>query len=72
MDANQKISGLEGVEKEWVGTKIHWELYELGEQRTLLKFKHEGLVSDLVCFDFCSQSWHRFLHESLVDYLAEN
>jgi len=70
IDANQKINGLEGVEKEWVGTKIHWELHELNEQRTLLKFRHEGLVPEFVCFDFCSESWERFLHGSLMNYLA--
>lgn len=70
IDANQKISGLEGVEKEWVGTRIHWELQALDPARTHLEFQHEGLVPDFLCFDFCSQTWEHFLKEELVGYLA--
>ncbi|KAA3635603.1 MAG: hypothetical protein DWQ02_09645 [Bacteroidetes bacterium] len=70
IDANQKIKGLTGVEKEWVGTKIHWKLINLGNQKTLLEFKHEGLIPEFLCFDFCSSTWEHFLKESLVNYLT--
>ena len=71
VDANQKISGLENVEKEWVGTKIHWELEEVEKEKTLLKFQHEGLVPEFICFNFCSQTWDHFLQKVLVNYLHE-
>ena len=69
IDANQKINGLSGVEKEWVGTKVHWKLEDLGPNQSRLNFEHEGLVPDFLCFDFCSASWERFLKDSLVAYL---
>ena len=69
IDANQKIVDLENIEKEWVGTKIIWTLTKLSDARTELQFKHEGLVPELLCFDFCSKSWDHFLKESLVKYV---
>ncbi len=68
-DANQLIPGLSGVEKEWVGTKIHWYLEEGSKSNTILYFEHDGLVPEVLCFDFCSKSWDHFLRESLVNYL---
>ncbi|MER3318045.1 MAG: hypothetical protein RIB79_07115 [Allomuricauda sp.] len=72
IDANQKIDGLENVEKEWVGTKIHWTLSEIKKGKTLLEFEHQGLVPDFICFEFCAKSWNHFLKESLVNYLENN
>ncbi len=72
IDANQLIPGLTGVEKEWVGTKILWNLTEISSNATLLLFKHQGLTPDFLCFDFCSSSWEHFLKDRLVAYLAMN
>ena len=69
IDANQIIDGLEGVAKEWVGSKIHWQLYDTGGNTTALHFRHEGLTPSLLCFDFCSSTWNHFLNDSLVTYL---
>ncbi|MEM7297676.1 MAG: hypothetical protein AAF391_05355 [Bacteroidota bacterium] len=69
MDANQIIDGLDDVQKEWVGTKIHWRIINIGKNRTLLEFEHEGLAPEFICFRFCSDSWNHFLNESLVAYL---
>lgn len=71
IDANQKIKGLKNIEKEWVGTKIHWKLVALTQDRTELEFRHEGLVPELICFEFCSASWGHFLKEALVNYIAK-
>ena len=72
IDANQKIDGLTGVEKEWVGTEIHWIVKRLDKNRSLLEFEHKGLVPELICFNFCSDSWSHFLEDSLVKYLTNN
>ncbi|MDW3652831.1 MAG: hypothetical protein R8P61_37475 [Bacteroidia bacterium] len=69
IDANQKIKGLTGVEKEWVGTKVHWKLEGLSENQSRLIFQHEGLVPDFLCFNFCSSTWEHFLKDSLRNYL---
>ncbi|MEP1033038.1 hypothetical protein [Ekhidna sp.] len=69
IDANQIINGLEGVQKEWVGTNVHWRLKSLGDARTQLNFKHEGLVPTFICFNVCSRAWTDFLQQHLVSYL---
>lgn len=69
VDANQIIAGLEGVQKEWVGTQIHWRLKEADNKQTLLEFEHLGLVPDFICYDFCTKTWEHFLKDSLVNYL---
>lgn len=68
IDANQIIDGLEGVQKEWVGTEIHWKL-KTNEAQTTLEFEHKGLVPSFICFQFCSDSWNHFLKDSLINYL---
>jgi len=72
IDANQIITGLTGVEKEWVGTKIHWKLVEISSNTTLIQFKHQGLIPDFLCFDVCSNAWEHFLKDRLVSYLAKS
>jgi hypothetical protein len=72
IDANQKIDGLPGVEKEWVGTEISWNFKSLDNDKCLLEFEHQGLVPELLCFKFCSSSWEHFLEDSLVKYLVSN
>jgi hypothetical protein len=70
VDANQIIDGLDGVEKEWVGTKIHWNLKPLENRNVILEFEHEGLIPEFICFNFCSKAWTHFLENSLVNYLS--
>ncbi|MEO9485110.1 MAG: hypothetical protein ABJG47_16740 [Ekhidna sp.] len=72
VDANQIINGLEGVQKEWVGTKVHWRLKALDEEKTLLNFEHEGLIPDFICFAVCSTAWTDFLQQHLVAFLEKN
>ena len=69
IDANQIITGLNGVQKEWVGTKVHWELMSLGDMKTRLNFKHEGLIPEFICFNVCTRAWDDFLHQHLVSFL---
>jgi hypothetical protein len=71
IDANQKIDGLKDIEKEWVGSVIHWKVKNLETNWSLLEFEHQGLVPELVCFNFCSDSWRHFLENSLVSYLSK-
>lgn len=70
-DANQLIDGLEGVQKEWVGTRLHWELFQDAGDEIELRFMHEGLVKDFICYDFCSGTWDRFLLVELKSYLEK-
>jgi hypothetical protein len=49
---------------EWTGTKISFEITEEGSQ-TRLRFSHLGLVPGIECFDSCSNSWSKLIHQSL-------
>ena len=69
IDSKQIIGDLEGVEKEWVGTQLQWEIHQLEDQKIELSFRHDGLVPDFICYDFCSNTWERFLSFNLKKYL---
>ena len=68
-DANQIIEGLDGVQKEWVGTQLHWQIESIGPKSCRVKFIHQGLVPEFTCFDFCSTAWDHFFGERLKSYL---
>ncbi len=69
IDANQIIDNLEGVQKEWVGTKLHWTIDAINSKEVELSLVHEGLVPTFTCYDFCSSTWDRFITTSLKEYL---
>ena len=69
VDANQIIPGLEGVQKEWVGTQLHWRIETIDSNTSRVKFRHEGLVPAFVCYDFCAASWDQFFGKRLKEYL---
>ena len=68
IDANQIITGLEGVQKEWVGTAVHWDIKEENGW-SLLEFEHRGLVPEFICFDVCSRVWRDYITNKLKSYL---
>ncbi len=47
-------------DKEWVGTKISFELKEK-DNMTFLKFSHLGWEDESEFFGFCNHHWGRFL-----------
>lgn len=69
IDANQIIAGLEGVQKEWVGTHLHWRIEAIDPDSSGLTFTHLGLVPDFICYDFCAATWDQFIGERLKSYL---
>ena len=69
IDANQIIPGLAGVQKEWVGSEIQWSIESISEQQCRVHVVHEGLNEALICYDFCSSTWERFIHQELKAYL---
>lgn len=70
-DANQIIAGLEGVQKEWVGTQMQWAIRELDKGTVEISLVHKGLVPAFICYDFCSMTWDSFVQEKLKAYLEE-
>ncbi|MBX2871576.1 MAG: hypothetical protein KTR30_05735 [Saprospiraceae bacterium] len=69
-DANQIIAGLEGVQKEWVGTQMQWTIREMPQGMVEITLLHQGLVPAFICYDFCSATWDSFVQEKLSSYLA--
>lgn len=69
IDANQIIAGLEGVQKEWVGTELHWTIEEMPGGMVKVTLLHLGLVPSFICYDFCSTTWDKFVQDRLKNYL---
>lgn len=62
------ISHEELIEKdEWVGTTIHWAIHSRGSD-CQIDFRHQGLTSEMECWDVCSNGWSFFLG-SLKEFL---
>jgi hypothetical protein len=54
---------------EWIGTKI---IFEIAEQnnKTQLRFTHEGLVPQYECYDACVNGWSQYIQQSLVSLIT--
>ena len=48
---------------EWNGTKIIFEISEINN-KTQVRFTHQGLVPDIECYGACSNGWSRLIQES--------
>ncbi len=49
---------------EWIGTKIVFEIAEQ-DNKTQLRFTHQGLVPEYECFDICKDAWTQYIQQSL-------
>jgi len=49
---------------EWKGTKVIFEVSKI-DDKTQLRFTHEGLVSEYECFNVCSNAWGSYISGSL-------
>ena len=49
---------------EWKGTKIIFEVSKK-DDKTQLRFTHEGLVPEYECFNVCSNAWGSYIYGSL-------
>ena len=55
---------------EWKGTKIIFEIYR-EENKTRLRFTHQGLVPSYECFDVCKDAWTDYLQNSLRNLIVK-
>lgn len=53
---------------EWTGTKI---IFEIGEKdnKTQIRFIHEGLVPEVECYDACEGAWTDLIQQSLFKFI---
>jgi len=49
---------------EWKGTKIVFEVSEK-DDKTEIRFTHQGLVPEYECFHVCSNAWGSYINGSL-------
>lgn len=54
---------------EWTGTKIVFEISEINN-KTQVKFTHEGLVNSFECYDACSNAWGMLVGQSLYSLIT--
>lgn len=54
---------------EWTGTKIIFEISEINN-KTQLRFTHQGLVPGIECYGGCSGAWGDLIRESLFSLIT--
>jgi hypothetical protein len=54
---------------EWVDTTISFEISEK-DNRTEIRFTHQGLVPEYECFDICSNAWNEYITGSLRSLIS--
>jgi hypothetical protein len=54
---------------EWTGTKISFDIAEINN-KTQLRFTHQGLVPDFECYGACSYGWSKLIQESLKSLIT--
>jgi hypothetical protein len=54
---------------EWTGTKIIFEIAEINN-KTQVRFTHQGLVPAFECYGGCSGAWERLMQESLLSLIT--
>jgi hypothetical protein len=55
--------------KEWVDTKICFEITNEDNRRTRVKFTHFGLSNPLECYEICCDAWNGYLQGSLKNLI---
>ncbi|GAC1300692.1 MAG: SRPBCC domain-containing protein [Mucilaginibacter sp.] len=49
---------------EWIGTRISFEISEK-DNKTQIRFTHQGLVPAYECFEICRDAWTGYIQNSL-------
>jgi hypothetical protein len=55
--------------KEWVDTKISFDIVNEDNENTKLTFTHFGLTNPLECYEICCDAWNGYLHGSLKNLI---
>ena len=54
---------------EWTGTRITFEIAEK-DNKTQVRFTHEGITPDVECYSACSPAWTNLIQQSLFKYIT--
>ncbi|MNK12615.1 hypothetical protein D3C87_306840 [compost metagenome] len=55
---------------EWIGTKVIFEI-DKKDNKTQIRFTHQGLVPDYECFDICVNAWTTYVQQSLFNLITK-
>ncbi|MCM4171115.1 ATPase [Arenibacter sp. TNZ] len=53
---------------EWINTKLIFDISEK-EEKTKVKFTHQGLVPEYECYEICEDAWSTYIKKSLYDLI---
>lgn len=65
-----RLGWLERDQQEWTNTKLVFEIVPRGDT-TVLRFKHEGLVPELECYQRCAEGWSTVIGDYLFRLITE-
>ena len=54
---------------EWIGTHIIFDISRK-DDKTQLRFTHQGLVPEYECYEICENSWTGYIQDSLKDLIT--
>lgn len=54
---------------DWIGTKAIFTLKPSGKDKTKWKFQHEGLTTELECYDSSTKGWKHFFDGSFKAFV---
>jgi uncharacterized protein YndB with AHSA1/START domain len=54
---------------DWIGTRVIFTLKSAGKDRTKWRFEHEGLTTELECYDSSTKGWQHFFSTSFKPYV---
>lgn len=55
---------------EWINTKLVFEI-EANDEKTIVKFTHQGLNETHECFEICNESWNNYINNSLFNLIEK-
>jgi hypothetical protein len=65
-----KLNWLKNDQYEWTGTKMIFDLIPQ-EDKTVLRFIHEGLLPEKECYSRCEQGWSTVIRDYLPRFISE-
>ena len=68
---DSKLNWIEKNKFEWTGTKMIFE-WSTQDNKTVLKFTHQGLVPEKECYDHSVQFWNMVIKEWLFNFISYN
>ena len=54
---------------EWKGTKIIFDITQK-DNKTQVRFTHQGLVPEYECYDICKNAWTKYIQVSLYNLIT--